>query len=270
MNQITATEAFQIIRDFGHTYAMAADTLNFSINNHTLTDCYTDGKALLIVTSMRNEHFVNVLPRTERIDTDNLLSFLKTVPSPVNIIIDTQMLASDCAAALDSVMTEQYAYERTIEDFLHTATESCDSATAPMDSTAAGRVKLLTPNDRDAFVTCSTEQLPHRPPLSLLFDLFVGKGQGYILAAYDQEKIVGYLSFISVSPTLYDIDFVYVAPAYQNRGYGKLLAHAYVKLARENGRDAYWSNAKTEASKSTATAGGFALIRKAHKYVSQA
>ena len=262
MNQITITEAFQIIHDFGHTYTMAADTLNFSINNHTPADCYTDGKALLIVTSMRDEHFVYVLPRGEYVDASSLIAFFKGVPSPVSIIVDTQLLADDCVAALDNVMTATYTYERTIEDFLYTAT-------APADLTA-DNVRLLTAADRDAFVNCSTEQLPHRPPLSLLFDLFVGKGQGHLLAAYDQEKIVGYLSFITVSQTLYDTDFVYVAPAYQDRGYGKLLARAYVRFARENGRDAYWSNAKTEASKSTATAAGFILIRQARKYVSQA
>lgn len=258
MKQITTTEAFQIIRDFGHTYAMAADTLNFSVNNHKPTDCYTDGDVLLIVTAMHDERFIYVLPRGERIDAGNLLSFLGSVPSPVSVIVDTQLLADDCATALDSAMTEAYTYERTIEDFLYTA----ESA----DSTADG-VKLLTAEDREAFLACSAEQLPHRPPLALLFDLFVGKGQGYILAAYDGEKIAGYLSFITVSPTLYDTDFVYVAPAYQDRGYGKLLAQAYAKVAKENGRDAYWSNAKTEASKATATASGFTPVRKARKYV---
>ncbi len=262
MNQITIAEAFQIIRDFGHTYAMAADTLNFSINNHASADCYTDGKTLLLVTSMRDEQFVYVLPRMECINTNEILSFLKRVPSPVSIIVDTQLLSGDCAAALDNAMTAQYIYERSIEDYLHTAANSADSAD--------NRVRLLTPNDKDAFIACSAEQLPHRPPLSLLFDLFVGKGQGHILAAYDQGKIVGYLSFISVSPTLYDTDFVYIAPAYQDRGYGKLLAHAYVKFAQGNSCDAYWSNAKTVASKSTAAASGFTLIRKARKYVSQA
>ncbi len=261
MNQITNAETFQIIRDFGHTYAMAADTLHFAVNNHAPADCYTDGDTLLIVTSMQDEQFVYVLPRAERINIDGILSFLQGVPSPVSIIVDTQLLASDHTVALDHAMTEQYTYERTIEDYLYTAE-------MPADLTVS-HVKLLTTDDRETFVACSAEQLAHRPPLSLLFDLFVGKGQGHILAAYDGEKIVGYLSFITVSPTLYDTDFVYVNPEYQDRGYGKLLAHAYAKFAKENGRDAYWSNAKTEASKATAAAGGFTPIRKARKYMSQ-
>ena len=157
--------------------------------------------------------------------------------------------------------SELFIENRQVGDYLYTAETPADSA--------SGSVKLLTADDRETFIVCSAEQLAHRPPLSLLFDLFVGKGQGYILAAYDGEKIVGYLSFITVSPSLYDTDFVYVNPEYQDRGYGKLLAHAYVKFARENGHDAYWSNAKTDASKATATASGFTLIRKACKYVSQ-
>lgn len=259
MKQITTTETFEIIREFGHTYAMAADTLHFAINNHKPTDCYTDGKTLLIVTAMRDEKFIYILPREKYVDAETLLAFFKDIPSPIRIIVDTQKLAADCAAALDDAMKKVYTYERTIEDFQHTADEPSDKS--------ADNVKLLTTTDRDTFIVCTSEQFPNRPPLSLLFDLFVGKGQGHILAAYDREKIVGYLSFITVAENLYDTDFVYVDPAYQERGYGKLLADAYVNFARENGRDAYWSNAKTQASKTTAAAAGFTPIRTARKYV---
>lgn len=54
-------------------------------------------------------------------------------------------------------------------------------------------VDMLDETDRDTFIAVSSELIKNRPPLSLLFDIFVNKKQGFILGAFANEEIIGYI-----------------------------------------------------------------------------
>jgi hypothetical protein len=121
--------------------------------------------------------------------------------------------------------------------------------------------------DKNEFVQMTNEKIEHRPDLALLFDIFVVKRQGKILAAFDEDKIVGYISFVKMTNDCYDVDFVYISPEYRCKGYGTKLAYGYLSYVSSMNCNAYWSNAKNTASEQIAVKCGFSVVRRMKKYV---
>ena len=254
---ISAEQALHILQGFGHIYAMEADSLRYLMTEGKAITCYASDGVLTFTYTDKGIEYITVIPRAASFVFDELLLLLRGTAAGTNMLVNMQLLDADCASRLNQTVTEHFAYERTVKDYIHTA----DVARHPTD------IKLLTAADREAFLACTTETFPNRPPLFVLFDLFVNKGHGYILGAYEEGRLIAYLSFTSLSDSLYDVDFIYVVGEKRGRNYGKLLGEAYVQYAHEHGCAAYWSNAKNEASERTARACGFTPIREARKYV---
>lgn len=259
MKKIIANQALEMIQSFGNTYAMEADSLRYLMKEGEPVTCYAND-CVLFVYSHHDTDYATVVPLYESFDCNELLDVLHTTAPNTSMLIDVQCLSSDCITALDQALADRFNHERTLKDYIHTADMICNIE-------AFANIKLLTADDRAIFISCTDEILPNRPPLALLFDLFVCKGQGHILAAYTGEKMVGYLSFTRLTDSLYDVDCIYVVPEYRKQGYGKQLGAAYVAFAHEQGADAYWSNAKTAESEEIARSCGFEPNREARKYV---
>lgn len=259
MKKITANQALELIQNFGNTYAMEADTLRYLMKEGDSVACYASD-FVFFVYSHHDTDYAVVVPLRESFDCKELLDILHTTAPSTSMLIDVQCLSADCITTLDQALADRFNHERTLKDYIHTADMI-------RNIEAFANMKLLTADDRTDFISCTDEMLPNRPPLALLFDLFVCKGQGHILAAYEGEKIVGYLSFTRLTDSLYDVDCIYVVPDHRKQGYGKQLGAAYVAFAHEQDADAYWSNAKTTESEEIARSCGFEAIREARKYV---
>lgn len=257
MKNITNTEALDIISSLGVSYVMEKDNMNFLIKNKS-SEQLKDDEVLLIISEWEDGDFVNVIPLAYTFDIEKMLSVVNAKAKRPILLINIHALSNEFVDKLDSILKERATYDRTYTDYAYL------SGSKPEVSTD---IRLLTEGDKDAFIACSDEQLQYRPPLAVLFDIMITKGQGYILGAFDGEKIVGYLCFVSAADNVYDVDYIYTAPDSRGKGIGAKLGAAYVSYSLENDHIAYWSNAKNEASAKTALKIGLEKIRVVNKYV---
>ena len=258
MKKITPAEALKKMTDMGICYVMEADSLNYLLAEQAKIDCYLSEEVLVIINPDDGIDYVTILPLRETADEGALLSLIRNHCKNPSILVNMQILSVDFASRLDAVFSEQFQYERTITDYVCTKGSDCGMP---------GEVRLLSPCHKEAFIACTSEVIQYRPPLKVLFELFVEKKQGEILAAFEGDAIVGYLSCNRISVTVCDVDYIYVIPEKRRRGVGKKLAAAYIARAGENHLLPYWSNAKNMASQKTALGSGFEPIRVVRKYV---
>ena len=128
---------------------------------------------------------------------------------------------------------------------------------------ASDFVRPLTPEDKDIFCNSGFAVMPNRPPVSVLFSVFVEKGAGKILGYFDGQKILGYLSYQCLYGNVFDLDYIYVSEAQRGRGIGSALGRQYASYVFSQNGTALWSNARNEGSEATARACGFAAGRRA-------
>lgn len=100
------------------------------------------------------------------------------------------------------------------------------------------------------------EKIQYRPSFETLVDVLIRKNGGKIIAYVDENSILGYLSYVNIYEDVNDIDFIYVADQYRNRGIGTLLGKYYATMSQKENKIAFWSNA-TEASSKVALKSGF-------------
>lgn len=258
MKYIESREALEKIKSMGISYVMEFDLLNYLIEENKKVECLINDGVMLVINYSNDADLITVLPMSETFDAEELLSLICEKSENPSLLINIHKLLPDFTKELDIILRRKLTYERNYTDYVFANNVQVDT---PAD------VRLLTASDKDVFTAFSDEKIKNRPPLSVLFDVFVNKNQGYILAAFEGEKIIGYLAFCTVSDTVYDVDYIYVLPEKRGKGIGKKLASAYVSYAKENKRQAYWSNAQNEASEKTAKGCGFEKIREARKYV---
>lgn len=170
-----------------------------------------------------------------------------------SISVDVQLLGADAANAVKARFSSICPYRREIKDY------------AAKDVTAAENapVRLLTPEDKDAFCGAGFAAMPQRPPVSVLFNIFVEKGAGKILGYFDGQKILGYLSYQRLYENVFDLDYIYVSEEQRGRGIGTALGRQYASYVSAQKGMALWSNARNKESEATAVACGFAAGRRA-------
>lgn len=259
MEKISNQHALEKIKGLGIAYVMEYDALNYLIEDEEDVECYVNDEMLITYNPSQDTTYIGVLPLGGRFDIEELLTLVKSSTLRVSLLVNIQSLEGEFLRILDERLSREFDYEYTLVDYVHTAT---------MDAKTSEGVRLLGPEDKEAFVCCSKEQIKNRPPLAVLFDIFVNRRQGQILAFFREERIVGYLSFNTVADQVHDVDYIYVTPESRNQGIGSKLATAYARYAHDHGYCAYWSNAKNEASAKTAESCGFSVIRRASKFVS--
>lgn len=258
MKKITPAEALKRITDMGISYVMEADSLKYLLAEQAKIDCCLLEDVLVIIHYDDGIDYVTVLPMWETLDAEALLLLISNHCKNPSILVNMQKLSADFANTLDAILSDKFQYERTITDY---------ACTKCSDSVIPSEVMLLSSSHKEAFIACTSEVIQYRPPLKVLFELFVEKKQGEILAAFEGDKIIGYLSSNRISDTVSDVDYIYVIPEKRRHGIGKKLAAAYIARAVENHLLAYWSNAKNLMSQKTALSSGFEQIRVARKYI---
>ena len=259
MKQISGSEALQILAQNGPECMIASDTLGYLIKNKESVPCYWDDTCIIFVDQSTETDLVTVVPLAHTFDSKALVNILNQGKANPNLLIDTQKLSETFLASLDSELSGFLKYERTFEDLMYQSKEPIDCA---LDN-----VRLLDSEDIERFAAVSSESIVGRPPLRVLFDVFVTKKQGFILGAFDEGQIVGYLSFFQMLPGVFDVDYIYINPPKRGLGIGTALGNAYIKCARDRNHIAYWSNAQNDASKATALSCGFRVVRQAKKYI---
>lgn len=258
MRKISGDEALHILSANGEECMIATDTLGYLIEKGTDVDCYRDDDCVIFADRSSEKNLVTVVPLKSSFDLEALKTVLRHNNASLGVWIDTQRLSETFLNLLNSNTGGFLKYERTIEDLMYPSKRPVESVFE--------NVRLLDLDDRDCFIACSTENIANRPPLSMLFDIFVAQKEGFILGAFDNGQIVGYLSFFQMLPGVFDVDYIYVNPTQRGRGVGKSLGNAYVEHTRKVKHIAYWSNAQNDASKATALSCGFLQIRQSNKY----
>lgn len=114
-------------------------------------------------------------------------------------------------------------------------------------------------NISDALLAEETKfpEIEYRPSFAVLFNFFVRQNKGRILAYIYENRIIAYLSFIKSFDHYWDVDFIYVAEEFRNRGIGTALGKVYSQIILKEKMIPYWSNASIAASDKTALRAGF-------------
>ncbi len=258
LNNISSSNAFEMLKNLGNSCVIEADDLNYLIEDDATVQCMINDKVLIIIDTEEKAEYVSIIPRCHEFDADEIIKVINENCNNPNILVNIQQLSAQFTSLLCDMLNEHYKYEREIIDYI------CESKDIlSIDDS----IRLLNPMDKETFAACFDETITNRPPAATLFDVFINKHRGEIFAAFEDEKMIGYLSFTPILDSVYDVDYIYVLPEKRNTGIGKRLAKAYASYAAKQERYAYWSNAKNEASEKTAASCGFVKIRTIKKYV---
>ncbi len=254
MNILTANEAKTLLLAYESENAAVLEEIDFMARNAAENEYLTLGNALIIHWLFRSEKFTKVCPLGNDWDMDEVLAYLVENRKGSNIQIDVQKFDDEVKTNLMNRMSEHFTFRKTYTDYV--LTTRCTIEEDPS-------VRLLTTDDRDAFLAMEYTQEQYRPPLSILFDSYVINKveDGKILAFFEDGKITGSLSFVHQSGAYYDVDYVWTAPSRRGNGIGTRLTAAYIREIQQNGGIPMWSNPRTEASFKLAAKYGFTLNR---------
>ncbi len=244
--EISTENAISILENNMLANIMEIDNLNWARDK---AKCYLFNGAIVVV-MYDDKTYIRIIPTETYCDYTEIGEFIKQyfdVCLTVNINGENEKIVMD-------VFEKSFNTVKKIVDYGADELNACEKN----DS-----VRLLSKCDRESFISMENKSLQYRPPLNVLFTVFVEKGNGEILAYFDGDKILGYLSYNKLFDNVYDVDYIYVAPTQQGKGIGKQLAKAYASIIRDRAGIAYWSNAKNIASEKTARSAGFILTRKA-------
>ncbi len=254
MKIITADEAKTLLLVYESENAAVLEEIDFMVRNAAENEYLTLGNALIIHWLFRGEKFTKVCPLGSDWDMDAVLAYLVENRRGSNIQIDVQKFDTEAKSTLMNRMIDHFTFRKTYTDYVLTTPCTIDEDPS---------VRLLTADDRDAFLAMEYTQEQYRPPLSLLFDSFVINkvDDGKILAFFEDGKITGAISFVHQSGAYYDVDYIWTAPSRRGNGIGSRLTASYIREIQKNGGIPMWSNPKNEISYKLAMKYGFTLNR---------
>ena len=244
--EINVEKAISILKNNILANVMEIDNLKWAKDR---AKCYLINGAIVVVMS-DDKTYIRIIPVEAYCDYIQICEFVKQY-SNASLTVN---ITDENGKNVRDVFEKSFNYIKTIVDYGANELNACEEN----DS-----VRLLTKSDREAFISMESESLQYRPPLNVLFNVFVEKGNGEILAYFNEDKISGYLSYNKLFDNVYDVDYIYVSPSCQNKGIGKKLALSYAAEIKNKDGIAYWSNAKNIASERTAKSAGFTIARKA-------
>ncbi len=255
--KITPNDLMNMLKTNVSRYGMHIDGLNYMIEDETIESCFEVNGTLLYAEKCKNGHHVFVIPSKEKIDSTVLCKLICENYSHESICVDIPIEEDSNSEAYKKILADFSAirpYKKEITDYL--GGEMSDK-NAPLN------VRELTIADKDAFLSINFPPTQYRPPLAVLFSVFVEKRVGKILGFFDGEKIIGFLSYQKLIDSIFDLDYIFVSEENRNKGIGKALGRAYAVEVQKNDGFAFWSNPKNEASVKTAVAIGFSITRRA-------
>ncbi|MBQ9745125.1 MAG: GNAT family N-acetyltransferase [Clostridia bacterium] len=247
MKEISIEKAISILKNNIIEYAMEIDNLNYVSKDKT--KCLDFENAFVIITKEK-ETFIRIIPINALCDYNEIWEQIK---NNENICLSVNVY-NENEENVRGVFEKHFDSIRVAVDYVFVNRS---------EHAINGNIRILVEEDKDAFVSMENTPQQYRPPLNILFSVFVTKRSGEIIAYYDGERILGYLSYNSLFGDVYDVDYIYVSPSHRGKGIGKQLANAYASIVKGRGGIAYWSNAKNIVSEKTAKSAGFVLIRKA-------
>lgn len=113
------------------------------------------------------------------------------------------------------------------------------------------------------------EILAGRPSFQTLFRVIVLDKKlpgGKIFAYMKNGQIIAYLSCYIFLNNIYDIDYIYVLPAFRKQGIGFQLANYYINTISAAGCLPRYGNAENLSSRKTAEKAGFYQVKSQDKY----
>lgn len=263
MKTIPPKEAIMKLRNDFLAGIIAIDNLTYLIKDEEQVECYSDDTVVIIVNSCPTVTTINVIPLQPDVNVQRVFDFItNTYMGKVNILFDVQKLLEP--EEVKRLFVNRYCYiEKNIIDYGAVELKSCKMLSC------APAIRFLTSEDRDVFIAMESEVQKYRPTLPQLFDLFIIKKIGYILAYFEGDKICGYLSYTQLFDTVYDVDHIYVSPSARNKGIGRELGKAYSKQICSLGGIPYWSSAKNEGSERIAQLAGLDVVRKTYRFTNE-
>lgn len=258
-NEITCDEVKRILGENMFYNAIHLDTLNYMEEENTFAGCFCSDDAVIFADSCAKAgahdaaNNVYVCPLEKDFDHIAAARFVEKTFQAKSISVDVHLLEADTANAVKTEFSSLLPYRREIKDY----------AAKNEIAAASDFVRPLTPEDKDIFCNSGFAVMPNRPPVSVLFSVFVEKGAGKILGYFDGQKILGYLSYQCLYGNVFDLDYIYVSEAQRGRGIGSALGRQYASYVFSQNGTALWSNARNEGSEATARACGFAAGRRA-------
>lgn len=258
-NEITCDKVKHILRDNMFYNAIHLDTLNYMAEEHTFAGGFCSEDAVIFADFCAHTdahgaaNNVYVCPLKKSFDYAAAARFVEKTFRAKSISVDVQLLEADTANDVKIKFSSLCPYRREIKDYVAKNEIAGEN----------GPVRALTPEDKDIFCNAGFAAMPQRPPVSVLFTVFVEKGAGKILGYFDEQKILGYLSYQCLYENVFDLDYIYVLSGQRGRGIGSALGRQYASYVGSQKGMALWSNARNRESEATAEACGFAAGRRA-------
>ncbi len=250
MDKVSVEYAFEKLKRDILTYADEIDNLNILLEDEEPVECFADSHTLIIANQAKDAAYLDVIPSDGDWDAAGTVAFISEKYSPVNIRLDVSALSEPERERDRKTFLTKYNLRSIISSYGANAENySCNH---PM-------IRELTPEDEDLFASVEQEQIQYRPTPARLFEVFIKRKAGKILAYFHEGKIAAYLSYTRLFDGVYDVDYVYVCRDFRNRGIGSALAKSYLSAVSQTGKIALWTNAKNEASVNTAMSAGFRL-----------
>lgn len=259
MKQIESSEALKILCNGGIDCAYEADALNVALEDEEELKCLYDNETLILITFYEDTDYVTVIPITKKFDVVSVTDTIKKECNNPSILLNTQRINKCDIDSFAQALGQDFVCDRHIRDLSSDKIIEADYCDDP-------DVRLLTVDDAEIFCSIDDELAPNRPPVARLFDIFINRGVGKIIGLFSGNTVIGYLSFTQMFGDVYDVDYIYVIPSERSKGHASRLARAYVAYAKKEGKAAYWSSAKNEASEKTAVSVGMNVVREALRF----
>ncbi len=246
---ITSTEAMTLLKRDMLNNVMNIDTLQYMIEHNNAAACYLHDDVLIMVDVEKGKHHLYVCPLSDDFDAKKTKTFICSQFAIESICVDIQNLSDDIVNGIREHFGHVVPFKRMMKDFV------CTKST---EAQICERVWELTGEDKEMFISASDFRVvPGRPPMPILFQVFVERNAGTILAYVEDGIMKGYLSYQNIWGSMYNVDYIDVAEPYRNRGIGKKLGQAYLHHVQNKHGLAVWSNAKTQESERLALNIGF-------------
>ncbi len=244
-SKISISDAFVILKEDMHHNAIHLDTLHYVSRENNIIDCYQSQDVVIFYDTAG----VFVCPTASEFDVNAALDLISAVYTPESVCVDVHKLNEATKTEVQEKFAVFAPYKRLMKDLV---------CMHPSKASVCQQVRRLTVADRELFLQSpDLLTIPNRPPLSLLFQIFVERGAGAILGYVEDNVVKGYLAYQELYKDVYDTDYVYVAEPHRKKGIGKALAVGYLDAVCGENRIALWSNAKDGASERTALSAGF-------------
>lgn len=262
MKKISLESTVEFLNRKKENNIMNIDNLKYMQEEGGSVECYRNLDCVYVFEKVNEDVYGYIFSIGNRIKTDDIITLLEKYTNMVSLNIDVQEFDEDSVKVIKAILeNSRLELKRELKDYCMNS-----NCVVLKDNCENTNTRILTGADKEAFVSMENEVESGRPPLEILYKVFIMQKRGNIIAYFDENKIVGYISFNMLFDNIFDVDYIYVSPSQRKNGIGKKLAIAFVNEVLSKNGVAFWSNAKTLESERIAEKVGFKLARKSLIY----